>query len=297
MTTLFERRYRLRINDIVIKDLDITFSVTRSLKKEPNTAEISVFNLSPDSRAEIEERGVANVTLEAGYKDEISLIFAGDLREVQTVREGPDIITTIASGDGEKQNRVAKIARSYAKGVSVRKVIEDCAVALGVGLGNLRTIGSVEFPQAGKTFPNGTTLNGLVTEELRGVLRSAGLEYSIQDGQLQILEKGQPLKDQEVVVLSPNSGLVGTASVGSDGIFRGQTLMIADVTPGRQLKIDSPSATEDISAIQSRGSGRKHLESFSGIFRAQKCIYTGDTSAGETWNIEIEGAPLFKVAA
>ena len=215
---------------------------------------------------------------------------------MKTIREGPDIITTIASGDGEKKNRNARIDRSYAPGTTIQQVVKDLAEAMGVGLGNLNRIGKVEFPKAGATFPTGTTLSGNVSDELTEILRSAGLEYSIQDEQLQILTRDQALKD-EVVILAPDSGLVGTASVGSDRILRCTTLMIPDIFPGRRVRPETESVQGDVSAIQSRGSGRRHLENFSGIFRCQKCIYTGDTSAGERWTIEIEADPLFRAAA
>lgn len=296
MTTLFERRYRLRVNKIEITGLDIGFNIRRTLKPEPNTAEIQIYNLSPDSRAQIEENRTANVTLEAGYKEDISLIYSGELRDVKTEREGASIITTISSGDGEKKKRRKRVSKGYAPGTTIKQVVKDCAAAMGVGAGNVDRLGKVEFPRAGATYPNGTVLDGNAAEQLEAILRSAGLEYSIQDGQLQIVPRRQALNDK-AVVLSPSSGLVGTASVSSDGHLHCNALMIPDIFPGRRLKVVSALVDKDVGNIQSRGSGRKHLEGFSGIFRAQTCEYTGDTSNPDDWNIAIEGDPLFRQAA
>ena len=296
MTTLFDRRYRLRLNNEAITELHVAFKVERTLKREPNTAEITVWNLSPDSRALIEEQNTASVTLAAGYRDRISLIFAGDLRDVNTVREGPSTRTTIQSGDGEKQNRNARVSRSYAPKTTIKRVIQDLVKQMGLGLGNLSALGKVEFPRAGAIYPTGTVVEGNVADELDNILRSAGLEYSIQDGNIQIVTRNKALAD-EAVVLSPDSGLVGTASVGSDGILHCKTLMIPDVIPGRKLVVKSQTVDADIASIQAKGSGRKHLEQFSGIFRAQKCVYNGDIASPDTWNIAIEADPLFRKAA
>ncbi len=294
-TNLFDRRYRLTMNGVQVSELDVIFSVDRSLKKEPNTAEIQIFNLSPESRSAIEENAQATVTLEAGYKERISLIFTGDLRDVLTEREGPDIITTLGSGDGEKKYRRSRVNESFKPGTSIKRVITVCAEALGVGRGNLGALGKVEFPEAGAVYPNGTILAGNAAEELHNLLRSVGLEYSIQDGNLQIVTRKRALK-KEAIVLSPESGLIGTASVGSDGILRCQTLMIPDLIPGVKVQVKSETVQEDIRQIQARGRGRRHLEGFSGTFRALKCGYNGDL-AGTDWGIDLQADPLFKVAA
>lgn len=296
MTTLIDRRYRLRVNQTVVTELDIDFNVMRTLAKDPNTAEIHVKNLSEDTRASIEQRASSNVSLEAGYKDGMSLIFNGDLRNANTVREGANIITTIQSGDGEKNNKKRRISKSYAPGTPIRQAISDLANALGVGLGNINRIPNVEFPRAGAVFPTGTVVDGNAADELELLLRSAGLEYSIQDGALQVVSRKQSLKGT-AVVLSPSSGLLGGASVGSDGILKCRTLMIPDVFPGRKIQPKSIEVSEDIRNIQSRGKGRKHLEGFSGVFRAHTCEYVGDTTSDSDWTIEIQAQPLFREAA
>lgn len=279
MTTLFRRSYRLVVNALDVKDLDIQFSVTRSLKKSDNTASISVFNLREDHRKAIESQAVARVTLEAGYQRKesdtdtsptTSLIFAGDLREVNSYRDGADWITKVESRDGKKKRKkgtkTGRIAKSFAPGTTIKKVIQECAKAMGVGVGNLDALGSVEFPRAGATFPSGTTLSGDAAEELEGILRSAGLEYSIQNGALQILTRGKAL-DGTAVVLTPETGLLDSPSISSDGTARGRCLLIPDFFPGRKIEV--------------------RAASMGGFFVVTKAEYSGDTS-GSDWTIDWE---------
>ncbi|KKN75992.1 hypothetical protein LCGC14_0375490 [marine sediment metagenome] len=285
MAALFKRAYRLTIDNLLIEKLDLDFKITRSLKREPNTAEINVKNLSPDSRQAVEEKKIAAVTFEAGYERspgtpeqegfaETSLIFAGDLRTAHTTREEADLITHVKSGDGEKRHRQARTSKSYAPGTSIKKAIEDLVTAMGLGLGNLKALGKVEFPFAGAVFPNGTVVSGNVAAELDGLLRSAGLEYSIQNGAVQIVTRRRALSG-EAIVLSPTTGLIDTPSVSSDGIARARTLMIADLFPGRTVRFETNRVT--------------------GFFRVNKAEYTGDTASID-WFVDIECEPLVSAA-
>lgn len=256
------------------------------LKPDPNTAEINVKNLSRDNRQAVEEKKIARVSFEAGYERspgvaqepgfaETSLIFGGDLRTAHTTREGQtDLITHVNTGDGEKRHRRARINKSYAPGTSINKSIEDLVEAMGLGLGNLKSLGRVEFPNAGATFPNGTVVSGNVAAELSGLLRSAGLEYSIQNGAVQITTRRKALAGQ-AIVLNSNTGLIDTPSVASDGIARARMLMIPDIFPGRRVLFDTERVT--------------------GFFRINKAEYTGDTRSLD-WFVDVECEPLINVS-
>lgn len=281
MPALFKRAYRLTIDRLLITDLDLDFKVTRSLQRDPNTAEINVKNLSEDHRRETEEKTTAAVNLAAGYERspgtpeqggfaETSLIFAGDLRTAHSTRDSADLITHLKTGDGEKKHRRSRIAKSYAPGTKIKQAIKDLVQAMGLGLGNLKALGNVEFPFAGATFPNGTVVSGNVAAELDGLLRSAGLEYSIQNNAVQILTRRRGLAGQ-AIALSEKTGLIDTPSVASDGIARARTLMIPDLFPGRTVSFDTTRVT--------------------GFFRVNKAEYTGDT-VGKDWFVDIECEPL-----
>lgn len=302
MSELFRRSYRLVINDVAIERLSIAFDIERTLKKQPNTAAIRVHNLNSDNRQKIEERGKATVVLEAGYEvpegveskgfAPRSLIYKGDLREVHTEPEGADLVTIMESGDGEEKHRKARVQKNFGPGTRLIDVLRACANAMGVGLGNLSAIKSAEFPKVGAVFPCGTTLSGSAAQELDGILRSAGLEYSIQNGALQIQTRRQAIKGT-AVSLTPETGLVGQASITSDLTLHAECLMIPDIFPGRRIKVQSSKLFQDVLNIQSRGRGTKYLEGFTGFFRVNKAKYIGD-SFGNEWNIKIEGEPLFR---
>lgn len=270
-TRLFKRKARVRVDTLVLENLDVAFDVTRSLKPEPNTAELKIWNLAEERRSQIESLASVPVIIEAGYESGTSVIFHGDLRNAKTTREGPDLITSIESGDGEHAHRRARVNRSFSSGTPLSSVLDHLVRAMGVGVGNAaEAIRAAELEGAGRLFREGVVLSGGAAVELDTLLRSCGLEYSIQDGALQVLTRGRPLAGT-AVLLSPDTGLIESPTKELDEQRRpfvsAKCLMIPDIVPGRLVR------------LQSAG--------ISGQFRVEKAKYSGDTAATD-WGIELD---------
>jgi hypothetical protein len=257
-------------------EVDFAFTIQKTLDRSPNTAEIRIFNLSQQSRTQIEETEIQQIQLEAGYQTEggLSTIFVGDKRKASSMRSGVDIITTIEGADGERAARQRRINRSFGPGTLLDSVIETVAGVMGgeggIGLGNLTelTRNSLDFEGNGAEFPEGTVVSGNAMDILRGLVTAAGAELSVQDQNFQILRRGQNLPEQAVVLRS-DTGLIESPSVDSEGVVSARALLIPGIFPGRQVQLLS--------------------EFVSGFFRVQKATYTGDTSVGANeWFVDIE---------
>jgi len=266
---LFGRKIRVVVSTIEITDLDMVFQVTKTLKPEPNKAELTIFNLNPDHRSSLEQMKSAPVQIEAGYQGGTSVLFLGDLRTAMTVHQGPDFITKLSSGDGEKAIKTARVNVSLKKGAaSVDKVLESVAKALGVGEGNLKqALSAIKSAGLGELFSEGTVISGSAYREMTNICRSLGLTWSIQDGKLQILELKKALEGQAILV-NERTGLIGSPTVDNKGVLTCQTLLIPDVFPGRLMVLES--------------------ERLKGQYRIESCQYSGDTN-GQDWYIGIEG--------
>jgi hypothetical protein len=279
MTLLFKRAARITIATLEIvvdpivpgAHLDVAFNVERSLKPEPNTAELQIWNLNKDNRSALEELDQVPVQIDAGYEEQTALVYIGVMRTVFTTRDGPDLVTTIQSGDGEKEYQQSRINVSVSKGSSNTSVFKQVAKALGVATGNLESsdVASV-LGSAPLLFPQGGVLSGQVSQIVTELTASLGLSWSIQNGALQFLPLAQPLAGS-AVLLSPNTGLVGSPSVDNKGVLTAQTLLIPDLFPGRIVELES--------------------ERLSGAFRVDKAKYSGDT-AGDDWYIDLEASKL-----
>ena len=268
MGKLFDRAYSLKIQTLPLiflelssiagfQQLDFNFRVTRTLSKEPNTCEVNVFNLNPRHRAELEIMANSTIELKAGYASGSSLIYKGDIRDIENNKESTDWVTTLASGDGEKTIREARVNKSFPPGTTVITVLTAIAKTMalandgkGAQIGNVVAIA----PQgallgAGVQFLNGCVVSGPSAKEFDRICRSAGLEWSIQNGIIQLLRAEAPLP-VPAVVLSPLTGLIGLPRMGNDGVIFLRSLMIPGLEPGKLIVVATE--TLQITAVAQR---------------------------------------------
>lgn len=237
-------------------------------QKAPNKGEISVYNLAPTTRAQLQQKGLRAI-IEAGHISQgVSRIYVGDVRSIDHVRDGASIRSTLKLGDGERAARYSRASESFGAGTKVGDVVRYCANAMGLALGNV----AAQADQLGTTLYHGWTAHGSAQGELDRVLRAVGFSYSIQDGAIQILAPGQSLA-QSIPLLSPETGLLGSPEMGSsEKTGKPQTLKV------RSLLL--PSA---------RPGGRVHVQSerYNAIFRIRKVNHSFDTMSGD-WYSDLE---------
>lgn len=265
---LFGREWSLQVADLELSDFDMSFQVTRTLSaKTPNTAEIKVYNLNADNRSRLQELERVYVSLVAGYRGNTSLIFRGDLRDASSSRDGAGWVTTITS-DAGRRARKARIVKSFAPGSTVGQVLQEAAKAMGLRLGNStqRVVNAKIAGTDASSFFNGYALAGAVEDEIDRLARSCGLEWSVQDDELQFLDFGQPLS-QLAVRLTSDSGLIGSPEPGNKGLCDVRALIIPDLIPGRRVQVES-----------------QHIE---GFYRIETAKHTGTTS-GREWYVDLQ---------
>jgi hypothetical protein len=289
-TTLFDRRATVTVDTIQFTALDFAFKIEKSLKAEPNTCELEIYNLSDEHASQLEQLGVfggkgsAKTTIgkggkakakaatqgipckiEAGYKDATSLLWVGDLRTVFTVVDGPDLVTKLTSGDGEKAWQNARLHVSYGPKTPIDTALRAIARALGVGEGNLGKVVQKLKVAGTAMFPAGYVISGSASRELVDLARSADLEVSVQDGALQFLDRGKALAGQ-AIRLSSETGLIESPTVDNEGVLTAKTLMIPDMRPGVLIVLDAAR--------------------LKGNYKVAKVVTSGDT-AGTEWGHEL----------
>lgn len=284
MAKLYQRKWNVVVGTAIgalsaglrVSDHRIAFTVEKTLKPEPNTCTLEIWNLSKTQRAGIEElapktgdtRGIP-VLIEAGYEETgANQIFLGDLRTAYSRREGADWITTIESGDGEQAHQNARINVALGPGTRPDVALRAIVKALGIDQGNA-PIAIAKLLATGSTTlaPKRFVMSGSATQHMTNFCKSAGLEWSIQDGAIQILDLNRTLAPTFAVRLASDTGLVDAPSIDPKGVLTCRMLMIPQVRVGALLVLDSATIR--------------------GAFKIERAKWQGDTY-GTPWYIEVE---------
>jgi hypothetical protein len=270
---LFDRKATLIVDDrMITQDLRLTFKICKTSAKEPNTAKIEAYNLSEATRGKMKERG-AKIILQAGYPGTLATIFSGVARTIDHLHQGPEWVTEIQCGDGEQTFRVDRINESFKGGTFVEDIVKKVISKMNVSKGNVDLKAGLLSGQ----LVHGFTAKGYAADELTKLLEAQGLEWSIQDGAIQILKANETTADA-AVLLSPTTGLIGDpvhsapdAKGKKPTYLKIKALLTPRAKPGARVALDSTPVK--------------------GVYRCEKVEHTGDTSGGP-WYSEIEAIPV-----
>jgi hypothetical protein len=291
--TIQKRAYLLNIAGVKMAtgagpaSIDIEFTVDRSLTATANTAEIIVYNLSEDTRKSLQGfDGAVPVELFAGSDPGPSeptwspgLIFKGKLREITSANQGSNWITKVSSGDGDETNKL--VSFSIGPGASLTDAVNKLIGEMQISIGNAKTaiLGGSFLNGGGNQMPSGAIMHGPAGQQLERLLRSMGKTYSVQNGELQILDSGRP-DNQTAYVVNASNGLVGSPEIGSvknssgkkvKGGCKFRSLLTTEIYPGRECKVES--------------------NLVNGHFRVISCTYFGQY-AGPDWYVDVSSVAI-----
>jgi hypothetical protein len=277
LADLIERIWSVIIGDVLIEanelaNFTIRFEVVKSTAREPNTANLQIANLAPETAQRLQALDDPQIELRAGYPDNTDVIFVGDARDIYTTKDATERWTYIESEDGGTAYRTAQIDVSFGNNTPIRTVIQACAEAMGVGLGNTAEIAASATLEDGEdNYATGTTLSGLAHRELSSICRACDLRYSVQNGILQLRAAGRPA-EVRAIRLTPGTGLLGSPSRGKREsqsqrvTVEAKALLIPGLYPGRVVSLES--------------------QEISGNYMVKRVRYAGETT-GPDWYADL----------
>lgn len=272
---LFKRRYSLTVGTTKLTDLRVEFNVRKNLQKEPNKAEVKIYNLSAVTRKLLQGKGIP-VILSAGYESNEGVIFSGDSRVIQHTHEGPNWITKVESGDGEKAFQFSRFSNSYGPGTPVAQVIRDVVASTSLNPGNLNAALALPFRSGFNAFANGYAAHGDSVDVLGRLLKTIGFTFSIQGGTLQVLKSGNAVAGS-AYLLSPSTGLVGSPEFGTPE------------KKGAPAKLSCKSLLNP--KIICGGVVEIKAENVTGQFKVEHLEHSGDSASSE-WYTKVEVKPI-----
>jgi len=281
---LFDRVYRLLIGKgkagVEITGLRINFSIQKTADKNPNTNKIQVWNLLSTTRKQLEQPDT-HCLLYAGYAEDAGplMIFSGGVTYAWTKFDGPNVVTEFELGDGAQEIRDSVVSLSYGKGVKSTQILNDVAGKMGLPL----TLAS-NAPE--RQWQNGLSHHGSARSLLDKVTKGTKLEWSIQNGNLQVIEKGM-VTTRQGIQIDADSGMIGYAEreretksetkpkKKGDGKavekdwngWKVKTLLMPMLNPGDRVLLKS--------------------RAVEGIFRIEELTHTGDNWDGD-WQTELK---------
>lgn len=280
---------------ISIKDLRFSFKIEKSASETLNRSIVKIYNLNPTNRALVETPNNVLI-LKAGYVDDIGAvtIFVGIARRVLTKKISADWVTEIELDDGLIAYRDSKNSISFAPGTS--------AVAVMTYIANQFNLPVRPFPPGiiDKQYADGYAFVGHTRNAMTEVCDYLGLEWSIQNQQIQILIQGGVAK-RTAVLISANTGMISSPELEAKTMS-----LVAAAKRG----ITTNSAGVITRAPKAFGSGKERLQvqgyrvksllnptiepggimqvqaiGIDDFFRIEKVIFTGDTHAAD-WECE-----------
>lgn len=251
-----------------IRDLRVRFQVSKHTGKEPNTATVTIHNLSERSRGEFMEKPL-RVKLFAGYGGVNDLICVGDM--VWSGSSQPDGVTwetELQLGDGQRAYKHARSSRTFKAGTSIKEVIGDVAKTMGMSIPeNVK-----EAKALAKQFANGVTIEGSSQKEMTRLAGMAGYTHSVQNNRLQLLtENGVTFVQAHRIAV--DTGMVGIPELGAPTeagkrpVLKVRMRLAGRINAGDPIQMDA-----------------KHIK---GLYKVQRIDHDGDTE-GQAWYSDIE---------
>ena len=262
--TLYMREWRLQVGTYDLSELDLSFSITRDVTREPNAATIKVYNLK-------DREGIAAddfVSLSVGYLDGgYATAFSGRVKRVHHAIDGSDIVTTIEAKDAGTSYLEGELYMSFtsARNVDIAKML---VTTMGIGEGNLRDL-PVEIIDS-------FVCAGPSRVHLADLLRATGHRYSIQDGALQIQKGRRPIQADSVTLISSQTGMIGSPTV----------------TYGKRKRDDKLTVQCAIQAGCEPGMTVRIVSLFVDTYAEVKRVDVRGDTATEDWSMTLECKPL-----
>lgn len=196
---VFGSHAKIICGDVTInsEELDLEFTVPFDDDLEPNEAEVTVYNLSPNTVNQIKYR--SGISIEAGYKDDTGVVFSGYVDKVTTKLDGADRVTTIKCLDSVSKNTLQE--RTYKAGTKASYILRDLLKKTGTPI-------AVFSVRRDWTYKDEQKVDGDLMENIKKFSQVCGVSTYINKGRIycRYIKEGDNLR----FTVSEETGLIGS---------------------------------------------------------------------------------------
>lgn len=219
------------------KDFDIEFKVPFGDSKDPKISEVTIYNLTQQTIADIESK--AYLILNAGYRGDIGNILTGKVEKVETDWRGVDKATVLTVSDGGFEWRNTKINKTYTKGSKAKYIMTDLAGLLGYEIGEIE-------PKKDLTYQLGKTISGYVEVALKQLVKDTESKMYINKNKIYIRDEKKGTETG--FLLNKGTGLIDSPEKTEEEDPSGNKVIKYDV----KCLLNSRITTDSIIQIESR---------------------------------------------
>jgi len=266
----------------LITGLRVGFTITKSTKSSPNIGVFRIYNPNTDTLAAFQTVGT-EIVFNAGYRGLERLLYKGQLRNVTQTREGPDRIIVAYFGDGQQDWEVSTFNKTYEGSVSIKQILTDLVGTFkGLSLETIQDVPDI----ADKLL--GQSLSGNTRDLLDTYAEEYNFSWSIQDGAVQIIPNEEPIANDEAVVITAATGMIGSPEITEIGVDV-KILLNPAVAPNRLITIESAGVGVTLGNLFFREGLPRSTAN--GTYKVLEVTHRGDTH-GNDWFSEITGRSL-----
>lgn len=260
--------------------IHIQFDITKTILRDPNMAEITLWNLSPDTEREIIQEGT-QVILEAGY-DEPGIIFKGQVfQPLRGKLNGTDYFLKLICLDGDAYLNLAFISGTLQSNQTrqqlAQQVLRDSTVDLdSVVMDNLTNTNFIDGSIS--TNERGKVVFGDPSKYLNNMAKMGNSTFYIDNNEARFFNPTVTNSEiNNAHLIDTTTGMIGVPQQVDYGV-EVTTLLNPSIRLGDFIKIDNRSVLQQ----QFNFGQIPYLLDNDGTYRVIKIHYSGD-SRGQDW--------------
>lgn len=270
-----------------IKDpLRISFEIHKTITREPNRANIKIYNLSPDTEREIIQEGT-QIVLSAGYSQP-GVIFKGQVfQPLRNKENGTDYILALNAMDGDAYLNLGFLSGTILSNKSRREIASQILRESNIKLDSAQLD---ELPET--NFVDGSSpknerakvIFGEPGKYLSNLSHMGNASFYIDNNEARFFNPIKQIGKDEAHLITTETGMVGMPHQIPYGV-RVKCLLNPQIRLGDFIKIDNKSVIlQDVSMGDTNY--RAHLLNTDGVYRVIEIDYSGDYM-GDNWFCEI----------
>lgn len=269
-----------------------TFSITWQDTRYPKEAVFKIYNLSSDVANRITRGEFAQIQLLAGYQDNASLIFSGEISfSIDGRDNATDTFVTIQASENDKAFCYATVNTTLAAGYSKTDVFQALLKSVknfGVTVGLIPELDDVKMPR-------GKPLYGMHRDEMDRLAVQTNATWQYVNNTIQM--RPDNTHSTDIIVLNNKTGLIGMPQQTIDGGINLQCLINPSIVINSLVRLNNGSfykttpSVDDVNLDPAKAAKKptgamSSILSKDGDYKVINISYHGDTRGNE-WYMDL----------